>query len=806
MRHIWIAFFCLSSATLFSQQHISGTVRNSDGTRAAYATVLLWQMPDSIFIKGAATDSAGNYDLRQPLQGRFRITATLAGSGTAQTTVFECIAASCAAPDLVFNDQTLQAIAITGRKSVIEALSDRLVFHVASSPLTVGLNGLELLRRSPGVSLDPDNNLSLRGKSNVQVYINGKRSPLAGADLAAYLQGLNATDVEAIEIIASPGAQFDAEGNAGVVNIRLKKNKGIGFNGTATGTAAQGSTPKGDGALSLNYRTGKINIFASSSYSDGIWHSGMNLNSVVADTLYAQQSLNKNRSRNVNLRTGIDWTLSPKHTIGILVTGGNARGESAGNSVNRIQVRATGAASRVLRSDRLGDFQHQNLNTNLNYHFADTLGHTFNLDIDKGFFRNDGSDFMPNTWRNAAETLILEEKTYRNQTPSTIDIATLKADYERKIARNGKLALGIKLSNVQTANTFHFFNVTNNSETLDIDRSNAFQYKEQVQAGYVSCEVPLATQWNFKAGLRAENTRAKGDLTAYKPVNARNVDTSYLQWFPSAALSFSPSWQHNISLRYRRSLDRPNYRDLNPFEFKLDELNFSRGNPFLFPQTTHTIELGYTFKQTYSFNVSAAQTNDFFTNLTDTEQDPQTGRQSFYLTKRNFGSRKQYNAAFSAPVQFTKWWSMYANVYVNYEVLNGDFGGERRVNLRVKNLGVWAQQTFNLGHDYSVECSGWFSSGGLWGAYVNRPQGILDAGITKKIWKGKGSLKMTIGDVLGTAGWHAETRLGTLRTYGNGWWEARVLRVSLSYRFGNEKINKSRDRKTGLEEERGRTD
>jgi iron complex outermembrane recepter protein len=805
LRFTFFFFFSCLCIASGAQNTITGAVFNSDGSQAAYATVLLWKMPDSTFVKGTAADSLGQYEILHTEQGQFRVTATLAGSGSAFTPIFKCNTATCIAPNVKFTDRTLQTVTITSRKPIIEALSDRLVFNVENSPLAAGLNGLELLRRSPGLALDPDNNISLRGKKDVQVFINGKRSPLAGADLAAFLQSLNASDIAAIEVIANPGAQFDAEGNAGVVNIRLKKNKVIGFNGNVAGTAMQGVTPKGDGSLSLNYRNGKFNVFGSGSYGDGIWHNDMELNSVVSDTLYAQSSPSWRRGRNLNLRTGLDLYLSPNHTIGVLLTGGDSHGESAGNSVNYVGIASTEVALKVLRSDRFGDFSRKNGNANLNYRFADTLGHTLNVDIDKGTFRNDGSDYMPNVWRNASESVVLEEKIYRNETPSSINIATMKADYEQKAGKTGKLGIGMKLSDVQTSNTFRFFNVSPNSEALDIDRSNAFTYKEKIQAGYISYETNLHPKWTAKAGLRGENTRAKGDLIAYKPVNERNVDTSYFLLFPSAALSYNPDWKHSMSLSYRRSLDRPNYRDLNPFEFKLDELNFSRGNPFLFPQTTNMFELSYTFKQMYSFSLSAAKTNNFFTNLTDTEVDPATGRQSFYLTKRNFGSNTQYNASVSAPIQFTKWWSMYGNVYVNHQILEGDFGGARVIDLSITNVGLWAQQTFRLGHDWNLECSGWFSSGGLWGAYVNRPQGMMDAGVSKKLWDGKGTLKMTFGDVFGTAGWRAETKLGALRTYGNGQWEARVFRISLSYRFGNQKLSKSRDRKTGIEEERNRT-
>lgn len=806
MKHIFSFAFFFGCLLGLQAQTIRGTVLQADGKPAEFATVLLFALPDSLFVKGGVTDSAGYYALERIPAGRYRLLASVVGGGTASSAAFDSGAAGdTPVPTLLLGgENALREVTVRGQRPVIEAKGGRLVFNVENSLSAVGLNGLELLRRAPGVNLDQDNNLSIKGKTNVQVYIDGRRSPLGGADLAAFLQGLNANDVEAIEVIGNPGAQFDAEGNAGVINIRLKKSKIVGLNGSASGSFVQGITPKGDGAFNVNYRNGRANLFGSASYADGIWHGGMDLNSQVGDSLYAQSAPNWRRARNLNLRLGTDWYLNSRHTLGVLLTGGNSEGESANTTVNNLILRSRDSLLRVLRASREGDFARQNLNSNLNYRFADTLGHVLNVDADWGIFRNDGNDYMPNTWRNATEETILEQNIYRSETPSNIDIRTLKADYEQRLGKKGKFSAGFKVSDVETDNTFNFFNVRNGDATLDTDRSNAFFYREKIQAGYAIVEQRRG-KWTMQAGLRGENTRAKGDLVAFKPTNARNVDTAYFQLFPSASLSFGPNWRHSFSLSYRRSLDRPNYRDLNPFEFKLDEVNFSRGNPFLFPQTTHSLEFNYTLRQQYAFSLSVARTRDFFSNLTDRELDAVTGREAFFLTKRNFGARQQYNASLSAPLNFTKWWSGYANVYVNHEILDGDFGGERVVALGVTNVGLWAQQNFRLGGGWSLECSGWFSSGGLWGAYVNQPQGIMDMGLQKKLWKGKGSLKATFGDVLGTVGWRAETELGRLRSYGSGWWEARTLRLNLSYRFGNQKIAKTRDRKTGLDEEQKRS-
>ncbi len=298
-----------------------------------------------------------------------------------------------------------------------------------------------------------------------------------------------------------------------------------------------------------------------------------------------------------------------------------------------------------------------------------------------------------------------------------------------------------------------------------------------------------------------EHTDARGDLLAYKPVDNRTVDTAYTSLFPSAAVGYPISKNHQLNLTYRRSIDRPRYQDLNPFEFRIDELSYRKGNPFIRPQFTHTLELGWTLFQRINVSTNYARTLNAFANITDQEMDPITGKQRFFIQVRNLATRDNMGFNLNTPIPIAKWWNGNLNFWYNYSINKADYGEGRKIDLRVGGGGFWTQQTFTLSKTLSAEASGWFNWGGLWGAYVNRPQGVMDMGFTKRLWDGTGTLRLSFTDVLHTARWSSFTEVGSLYIDAWGTWEGQQLKLNMTYRFGNNNLQNARRRATGADEE-----
>jgi len=796
----------LCSSSLFAQT-IRGNLIDATGEGQGFATVTLLAAKDSALVKGAVSDENGRFEIENMPVGRYIVRGQLVGFRVAQSDPFDYVKADVTLPALVLKpvSQELQEITVVAQKPLIEIKADKLIFNVDASPTNQGLNALELLRKSPGVNLDQNENISLKGRQNVMVQINGKLTPMTGLDLAQYLKGINSSDLESIEIISTPGAKYDAEGNAGIINLRLKKDKRLGANGSVSAGFSQGITPKADVSASVNYRDRKINLFGSASIFRGRYDNTMHLDNRVSDRRFNQYNNSYWFARPNNGRIGADYSPNSRHTFGVLVTGGvfvpnnwqRARTEIGQLSENRIDS--------LLIAENEGSMSNWNSNFNFNYRFADTSGNELNIDADYGIFRDSQTVLNQNFYRDPENINTLTQNAFRMNMPRDIDIKSIKADYERSLtlfgkAKDSKLGAGAKLSDVATDNTFNFFRVANNMDIFDAESSNTFQYRERIAAAYVNGNTQVG-KMSLQVGLRMEHTDVHGDLLVYTAAEKGPVDTAYTSFFPSAVLGYALHKNHQLNLTYRRSIDRPRYQDLNPFEFRIDEISFRRGNPFIRPQFTHSLELSWSLFQRIFVSANYSRTLNAFANISDQETDPVTGKQRFFLQVRNLATRENAGFNLNTPIPIAKWWNGNLNFWYNYSINKADYGDGRILDLRVGGGGFWTQQTFTLSKTMTAEASGRFNWGGLWGAYVNRPQGTMDIGLTKRIWDGAGTLRFSLTDVFRTARWSSFTEIGSLYIDASGTWEGQQLRFNMTYRFGNKNLQNARRRATAAEEE-----
>ncbi|MEI2750551.1 MAG: outer membrane beta-barrel family protein [Ferruginibacter sp.] len=384
----------------------------------------------------------------------------------------------------------------------------------------------------------------------------------------------------------------------------------------------------------------------------------------------------------------------------------------------------------------------------------------------------------------------------RNYTPTDIDIYTAKLDIEQKLGK-GKIGYGAKTSFVTTKNTFDFFNDIAGTPVKILERSNSFKYTENVNAAYVNYQRQLNEKWSLQAGLRAEQTNSEGLLTRADGVvqSDNKVKRSYIDFFPSAALTWSINQKHSLNLTYSRRIDRPTYQDLNPFENKLDELTYEKGNAFLRPQYTDNVELTHTFMGFLNTTVGYSYVKDFTTQATDTTNN------ATFVQQKNLAQQQILSFNIGSPTPINKWWSGYANIWYNYQMFKGTIG-ENSVKRNVPSYGAYLQQSFSLGKDYTTEVSGWFNGPSVWGGtWKTKPQGAVDIGLQKQFMQKRASLKLSFTDIFFTAPWKATNEFGGLSINGGGNWESRTFRLNFSWRFGSAQIKSSRDRKTGLESE-----
>jgi len=809
MKNILLLFSFLALHSLFAQQaaYVQGEVVNSEDKSISFASVFIHRVSNDALIKAGYTNEKGVYTLTPLDSGTYYLKVEFAGMAPYRSEPFflaqgekkgmKPIVLTLAATEM-------DEVQIKARKSLIQVEPDKTVFNVSGNTNAIGENAFDLLKQAPGVIVDNNDNVTLLGKSGVRIYIDGKPSPLSVQDLANMLKGMQSDQIESIEIITNPSAKYDAEGNAGIINIKLKKDSSLGANGSLNLGYARGITPRPNfnrynGAVSANYRNKKINLFGNYSGSQGTRYNFFLSERSQNGFEFEQDREGRNTYLSNNFKAGMDYFINEKHTVGVMVNGFFNPSESNDSSLTTIFLNDEFQSNLLGISQ--GESQNNNINANLNYVFDNKKGNTWNIDLDYGsFYLLDDSD-QPNFFFNRSLTKLDSFTRFQTIAERNIQIASLKGDHERKLGK-GKLALGFKTAFVRTDNDFKFLDLDPATDELvqDDNRTNRFIYDEMINAVYGTYQWQVK-KWGFQTGLRIENTITNGISLSAQDIELDSVRRNYTNPFPTLGVTYTPGRKHMYRVNYSRRIDRPRYQNLNPFVYQIDQLSARVGNPFLLPQYSHNLQASYTFMYRYSATLSYSRTNDLFTQITDT-----SGLQTSIFTFENLDTRDVVGLNVSAPLNPTKWWSIYANASVNYIRNQGNFNNEgetgKDINLDAVTFSGFMQQTFNLRNGWAIELSGNYSSPGIWGAnYISQDFWMVNGGIRKSLLDDRAILKLAVSDIFYSAQWGGRQEFGALSSFATGGWESRQIRVNFSYNFGNQKLKKTRKRKTGLEDE-----
>lgn len=801
---LFYALFSLVFAIQIQAQTgiITGQLQNQDGEPVQYANIILYQAADSSMVKVETSDDTGKFKYHNISAGNYFLTASYVGLGdlkqadvtvtSGETTELGVLSFAPAAVDL-------QTATVTTTRSMVEVKPDRTVFNVQGTINSTGSDAVELLRKAPGVLVDNNENISVLGRSGVLVYVDGKRLPLSGDDLTAYLRNLPADQIDRFDIITNPGAKYEAEGNAGIIDIRLKKNENFGANGSVNTTGSHGRYGQFGIGANGNFRNKVLNTFASAGYSKGKRFNDMIFLSRQNGIYLDEINQNINENDNINYRVGTDFFIGKNQTIGFLVSGNHGNNNSDGyNKIKISPLSAPEAIDSVLIANMDSEAQRNQNSFNINYRFANKSGRSLNIDADYGIFTLESLQKQPNRYYDDKETTLMSEIIDEYETPSDIQIYTFKVDFEEEIA-GGKLGIGSKLSRVASDNTYEFFNVIDGVKLLNNNQSNQFNYDENVYAGYLSFARPINKKWSFSAGLRTEITDATGDLIAYDPENAEPpVELNYVSWFPSAGLTWQVNRMNVLNFNYGRRINRPDYNVLNPFNNQLSELSFEKGNPRLRPEIVNNLEIGYTMAYRYNFKLAYSKTSDQITRLlAPDDEDPRAG----FISWDNLASQTVLSANVSLPLQIKKWWNAYVNIGASHTDNQADYGDGAVVDVQAFNYSIYQQHTFTLPKGFNAEISGWYSGPGVWGGVFKfDPSYSLNLGLQRKFLNDQLNVKISANDIFYQSGWSGQSEFNGLISTGTGNWDSRRVSLNLSYNFGNQKV-KSRKRKTGIEEE-----
>lgn len=802
--HLLVAFLLLSATAM--AQTISGTISNSEGKPLNGATVSLLRAPDSSVIRLAATKEDGRFAFSDAAAGRYLLRVTHVGQNTFTSTPFDVSTTDITLPAIamVKASEQMKGVTVEARRPIVEVKADKTILNVEGTINAVGNDALELLRKSPGVTVDKDDNISLSGKNGVQVYIDGRPSPLSGADLANYLKSLQSAQIEAIELITNPSAKYEAAGTAGIINIRLKRNKSFGANGSLNAGWNIGKFARYNGGGSLNYRNKKWNLFSNYNHNHNINYNYFNMfRTTAVDTSFDQQNRMRNRFVGNGFKVGADYFADSRNTFGVMVNGNIGDFDSRNSNHTLITYIPTQTTDRLLIADNRSNGQRRNVNFNGNYRFADTTGHTLNIDGDYGFYYNRTEQLQPNNIYDASGETFKEAEIYQQFTPANIDIYSIKGDYEQNL-KGGKLGVGTKLSYVQTDNTFQRFNVTGSNNTED--NHNNFRYRENINALYVNYNKQYKKGIMIQAGLRAENTQSRGHSQGfrYDYGNSKKIgidstlDRSYTDFFPSAAITFNKNPMKQWSISYSRRIDRPSYQQLNPFEFNLDKYTFQRGNTELRPQYTNSIGITNTYKYKLTTTLNYSHVADVFAIIPRNE-----GSRGFIITD-NVATQDIVSLNVSMPFQY-KWYSLYANLNAYYSRFRGKVDS-LNIDVDVPSFTAYTQQSFKLNKKTTAEITGFYSAPSIWqGTIKSKQMWSVDAGLQRTALKGKATVKASVTDIFKTQHWSGTSSITGQYMRTAGGWDSRQFKLNLTYRFGNSQVKAARQRKTGAEDENNRT-
>lgn len=791
----------LGAASLsFAQQKVpvAGRVADNQNASIPYASVTFSNKANKLLSDAVLTNEKGNYSI-ELAPGNYEVvieaidfkTATFTKNITATDRLNFTLQRESAA-DAAKNTQEIQGVVITASSKALKVEIDKKTYDVKSDLTAVGGNLQDVLQNVPSVSVDPDGTVSMRGSSNVKFLVNGKPSALLGIDDGANaLQAIPADQIDRIEVITNPSAKFDASGTAGILNIILKKNSKLGFNGSAVGSV--GYLPRTSLNTNLNWRKGKLSWFANGGggYSES---KGKNWNDTTFDISDAAgnkriylSNRNKTTGKNYNGSTGLVYDISDKTSVNASIT---AR---AFDMENRQPILYTyyPMSGTPYPGSKITDGDNKNNGIQGDFGFdqkLDDKGQSLSLSLSLQRNKSEGNsstnEIINNIFKQANNT------TQENLMKSLVG----KADYEKPFGENSMLNAGYK---VDANNNQYTFGVQTNTpkkngfSTLGVeDYNNNTEYREQIHAGYIQYKSKIGN-FGYQLGLRDELSNISIDYHNLSGKNnLDNKEKNYNDLFPSVFLSYDFSKNNQLLLNYSRRIDRPRSFFLVPYMQFADSQNIFRGNPDLNPAYIDSFEVGYNIsKKKFSLNptIYFKKENDDVKMTVVYDR----GENTFYTQPNNLG----YDQRIGLDINFTydpfPWWKLLGEIDLYHYKTSGDYdyldssnetkhinydgsGGSTRLRL---------SSTFKIDKTFSIQLLGNYRGAQKEGANDQRPMYFVNVGASKTIWKGDGTVSFNMQDLF-------NTRTRHVISFGDGFsretmmqWQPQQASLSLTYRF-----------------------
>lgn len=796
------ALFPASPELLSAQTKVQGKVIDINSSPIPGVSVLLLHPADSALVKGTVTNNAGNYTFEKITAGKYFIQFSHTGYSTHHTTTFQVLAEVIDKDNGIVKleaaNSALTNITVTATRPLYEQKPDRLTINVANSITAAGNTALQILERSPGVSVNrQSNSIAMLGREGVRVMINGKLNYMPVSAILQLLDGMSAGNIDRIELITTPPANFDAEGNAGFINIVLKQNDNLGTNGSFTATLGYGKGWLIQASLNFNHRTKKLNIFGDFSFSRTkkplpiTGYSRVSNNGDIYETF--NESDRTDTTRFHNARLGLDYQLTRSSLIGILFTSNGRWYRQSELSTSSLKLNGLPDTTILSSNSELNNWQDYGMNINLQQQFK--KGGTLSFNAYYLHYKNNQPfDYYSRYFDKTAN--FIYDDTYRNGKLTPLNFRIGAVDYSGKLSKKVSLEAGIKGTLADFTNELSFERLLQGKWTKDSSLSSIYTLKENYSAAYASLSIAISEKTSLKGGLRYEYTNSNLGTATEKNI----VDRHYGKLFPTLFLSHKLNEKNSINFSFSSRITRPSFNDLAPFTYYVNRNMVFTGNPALQPAIAHTASIGYTFKK-YLLQVSFTKEDNTITFFQPTVDSAS----NITINKpENLDNQKSAVVVISVPVTVAPWWNMQYNVTGTWQQVNAYYEKEP-VRIAKKNISINMTQSFTLPWNFSVELSGFYNSSNLNGISVIKPMGSLDFGLRKKLGA-RDNINFSISNLFNSMDFRVYTDLPEKNLVGDfhlrySW---RTFKLTYTRNFGKQKLKASRSRTTGAEDEKGR--
>ena len=797
MRIKRLLFFITSvvyASTAFSQISITGSIKDNQ-QNLPLVTVLLLNL-DSTMVKGAVTDQTGNFTIENVMPGFYLISASMVGYSSFISQQIHVASANIDLNETILDESATQLgeLTVNAQKPLFDQQIDRIVVNVSNSILSTGNSVLEVLQKSPGVVVNRQtNSISLNGKSPVRVMINNKLLQLPLDVVVQMLEGMNSTNVEKVELITTPPANYDADGNGGIIHIVTNKHEETGTNASFGLVAGVKWAETFGGNLAIHHRSKKMAYFVDYSVLRSHNIHTLDARRKMKPNEFVQTVNDYSRRENIttqqNLNMGVEWKIGAKTSANVLLTGYSRDWEMKARATDVYDITADSSVTTEMAIQESNIWRSATGSIGLTTDINSKSKISASMDY-LYYLNNNPSQYNVNILQQAVPPegyLIDLEKS----TPIHLYIA--KLDYNFEVSPLLSFEAGAKGVFSSLHNDVLVERGTDHVWTRDTTFTSDSKLREQIAAGYFSTKW-LTGNWQITAGLRYEHTIT----TITTPTHKKLTDRKYGNFFPSLLLRRNFDNETDVQFSYSKRITRPTYNDIAPFVFFWGPNTFSAGNTSLFPSVAETFTLGYHKKQW----IVSLQFTHSENEITFLQPEIDQSNNLIYRSQ-NLSYLNTLSLTNSYSISPTRWWEIHSNVSIQYQMAKAEYLSNN-VSARLFGVNISLQNQLKLPKDFSIEISGMYQSKLQVGISQYLPFGAINAGVQKSFQEG-GVLRLSIDDLFNTNNWRIKTYSpdNSIESNFNYYWHNRYIRLTYTWKLGNKSVQSLKSL-SGSEEERRR--